>query len=375
MNSLEDRIKAAGGPTSGFDYLRISLAIAVLAWHTFPLTMGEAATAQFMAGWFGAVVRLVLPMFFALSGFLVAGSFEKNTLSTFLAFRVLRIVPALAVEITLSALILGPLLTSFALPDYFSDGKLWRYFLNVVGWIHYQLPGMFLTNPYPDVVNGSLWTVPYELECYAALVVLALLGAMKKPRILFALIMVGAVVLLTMSSLRQGSSLVMANTAVSGRTLILCFLAGMMFNAASSFVPYSGRLCVAALIASLVMLSFPALYVFSPIPAAYATVWLGLQAPPKAKVIFSGDYSYGIYLYAFPIQQMTVQLLPDAGYVKTLLIALIGTSLFAAFSWTFIEKPTLRLKRLFPIKPALVRKWFHDRFPYPTQEEFDDRQW
>lgn len=177
--------KLNGGPTSGFDYLRLILAIGVLAWHSYPLTQGDVAAGQFMSGWGGALVRLILPMFFALSGFLVAASLERNTLGTFLAFRALRIAPALVVEITLSALILGPLLTTFSIGDYFGDPRLAKYFLNVVGYIHYQLPGLFAQNIYPNVVNGSLWTVPFELECYCALVVLALLRVMHRPAVLF----------------------------------------------------------------------------------------------------------------------------------------------------------------------------------------------
>lgn len=355
------------GATSGFDYLRLTLAIAVLAWHTLPLTQGGDAATTFMAGWLGAIVRLVLPVFFALSGFLVAQSLERNTLPTFLAFRALRIVPALAVEIALSALILGPILTSMSLHDYLTDGKLPRYFLNVLGLIHYQLPGMFLTNPYPDVVNGSLWTVPFELECYLALVVLAVLGIMRRPLWLLCAIFVGGFALLVMSS--HGPAIVMAATAVPGRALILSFLAGTLFYAARGFVPYSGKLCAAALFLSLVTLSVPSLYTFSPIPAAYATIWFGLQNPRKSPLLFSGDYSYGIYLYAFPIQQTTVMLFPGAGYIATLAMSLMATACFAAFSWHFIERPTLKLKKLFPIDWRAALAWLDKRFPMRVTDE------
>ena len=291
-------------------------------------------------------MRLVLPVFFALSGFLVAASLERNPLPTFLIFRCLRLVPALAVEIALSALILGPLFSTYGLYGYFSDGKLPRYFLNVVGWIHYELPGMFNSNPYPNIVNGSLWTVPFELECYISLVVLALLRVIYKPKILLLLIFAGGILLLTVSYLRQEPDLRL-DSAVPGRVLILCFLAGTMIHAARDFVPYSPPLCFASVIISLAFLSTPVLYVFSPIPAAYATVWLGLQNIKKVPVLFSGDYSYGMYLYAFPIQQTVVLLLPGAGYWMTLILSLAATSCFAAFSWQCIEKPALRVKRLF----------------------------
>jgi peptidoglycan/LPS O-acetylase OafA/YrhL len=122
------------------------------------------------------VVTLILPMFFALSGFLVAGSLERcRTLVGFLSMRALRILPALAMEIVLSALVLGPLVTDLPTAAYFGDPEFARYFLNIIGDIHYHLPGVFVTNPLASV-NQQLWTIPFELECYVALAVLASLG-------------------------------------------------------------------------------------------------------------------------------------------------------------------------------------------------------
>jgi peptidoglycan/LPS O-acetylase OafA/YrhL len=124
---------------------------------------------------------LVLPMFFALSGFLVAGSLERSkTLIMFLGLRILRIVPALSVEVLLSAFIPGPLLTTYPLTAYFSDTRFFAYFLNILGDIHYTLPGLFLSNPRPETVNLQLWTVPFELGCYIVLVFISLVGVFKR---------------------------------------------------------------------------------------------------------------------------------------------------------------------------------------------------
>ena len=124
----------------------------------------------------------VLPIFFALSGFLVAASLVRTrSMPIFLGLRGLRILPALLVEITLSALLLGPLLTGFSLRDYYTGTEFFQYFLNCIGYIHYHLPGVFLTHPVPRTVNGSLWTVPYEAKCYLALAALAILGLSKRP--------------------------------------------------------------------------------------------------------------------------------------------------------------------------------------------------
>ena len=97
----------------------------------------------------------LVPAFFAVSGFLVTGSgLRVRATSTFLAFRVLRILPALLVEVTLSALVLGPIFTRLPLSSYFSDQQFFRYFGNIVGWITFYLPGVFQNN-HVSVVNGK----------------------------------------------------------------------------------------------------------------------------------------------------------------------------------------------------------------------------
>jgi len=120
-------------------------------------------------------------MFFALSGFLVAGSLERSkTTLTFIGLRLIRIYPALAVEVALSAFLIGMAVTAFPLVTYFQDPLFLKYLLNVIGDIHYNLPGVFENNPVPKIVNAQLWTVPVELMCYVALTVLVLLGGVQR---------------------------------------------------------------------------------------------------------------------------------------------------------------------------------------------------
>jgi hypothetical protein len=117
--TIAHRMKAVG-PTRGFDYLRLFLALGVVAWHSIYVSGDTDAMHAVLAGWIGVVKALLLPMFFSLSGFLVAGSMERTrTLEGFATLRVLRIAPALAVEVLLSAILLGATLTTLPLSDYF----------------------------------------------------------------------------------------------------------------------------------------------------------------------------------------------------------------------------------------------------------------
>lgn len=198
--TVAERMQACHGFTSGFDYLRLFLALSVLTYHSFGVVYGvEAAYKTWMGPW-RSIVGCVLPIFFALSGFLVAASLERTRkLTTFMMYRTLRIVPALAVEVTLSALLIGPVLTSLSFREYFAHPDTWSYFYNIIGHIHYYLPGVFEGNPRPQV-NVSLWTIPYELECYIALFLLAVTGLVRR-RLFLA---VSLIVLMYLSVLGRG---------------------------------------------------------------------------------------------------------------------------------------------------------------------------
>jgi peptidoglycan/LPS O-acetylase OafA/YrhL len=177
--SVEEALERAGGRPTGFDYLRLVLSVAVIAIHETAICYGYEAESRFTEGPVRPLIAIILLMFFSLSGFLVAGSLERcRTLVMFMGLRAIRIMPALAVEVLLSALILGPLLTSFSLYQYVSDPLFARYFLNLIGDVQISLPGVFTNTPSPNV-NPQLWTVPFELLCYIALGVLAAIGVTR----------------------------------------------------------------------------------------------------------------------------------------------------------------------------------------------------
>jgi peptidoglycan/LPS O-acetylase OafA/YrhL len=283
-------------------------------------------------------------MFFALSGFLVAMSLERSkSIVEFFYLRALRIMPALTLEVALSALVLGPLLTTLTLGAYFHNHLFFSYLDNIVGWIHFHLPGVFVHNPYPGVVNGSLWTVPFELECYLLLGVFAVLG-LSRHRVLclMAFFVVCAMVFIRSAPVAGPVQLM----AISGKTLVLFFLAGFVLNQWRDVVAYSWKLAVAAFVLSVVLMNNKTLLYLTPLPIAYMTVYLGLMRPKKIPVVMAGDYSYGVYLYAFPIQQTVAATISHVWYIQ-MPVALVLIGLFAAFSWHCVEKPLQGYKRAF----------------------------
>jgi peptidoglycan/LPS O-acetylase OafA/YrhL len=331
--------------------MRILLALSVVFWHTIIITYGhEFQDVVWNTPLYRLLITGILPAFFVLSGFLVAGSLERSkTLAGFMFLRIIRIFPALVLEITLSALILGPAMTSLPLDQYFGDERFFAYFLNCVGDIHFELPGLFDHNPYPSVTNGQLWTVPWELECYIALSVLAFVGLAQRTRwfagLIFLVLGYGVFRFVAGSSAPEGPFV--------GRMLVFCFLMGVFLFLNRSRIPYSRWLGWTCVLASLVCFWLPHGTFLAPLPVTYATVFLGLMNPPKARFLESGDYSYGIFLYGFPIQQAVVAsgLLPANGWI-TCLAALPIIILVAIASWHLWEKRVLKLRTY---RPAIDR--------------------
>jgi peptidoglycan/LPS O-acetylase OafA/YrhL len=343
--TIAEKLDISAGRPSGFDYLRIFLAFSVVTTHILPIWLGNDATKLFYAGMMRPVIAFILPMFFALSGFLVTGSLMRTGgLVKFFGLRVLRLLPALAVEIFLSALVIGPIFTRLPMSDYFTGRAFFSYFFNIVGWVHFTLPGVFLDNPHPNVVNEQLWTIPWELDCYIALGTLAFLGITRN-RWWFLAAVIGAhcLAIARYASLPPDGWL-----SVKGYILVLSFLVGVSLYLFKERVKWSASIFVISAIATFTLLIVPHGDFLVSVPAAYATVFLGTTNPARNKIILSGDYSYGLYLYGFPIEQAFASIWP--GLNISIIFAIICALGFAALSWWLVEKPALKFRTILEFK-------------------------
>jgi len=299
-----------------------------------------------------------LPMFFALSGFLVAGSaLRTRRLIPFLGLRVLRLLPALFVEVTLSAIILGALYTQLPLTQYYTSPMFWRYFLNIVGDVHFYLPGVF-TNNTTNVVNSNLWTLPWELHCYIVMSFMIISGIVYQRKIL-AILFALVTIILIYASLVTGFQVVPAQ--VDGPTLVYYFVTGvLMFLWRDKIVFHEVLLLVAAAVCYVLMMSSKMVFIY-PVLLTYITVFIGLFPFPRFSLIKSGDYSYGIYLYGFPVTQALVA--GVSGLHQNLAVAaplaVLATGTFAALSWHGIEKHCLKLKRYIAPRSAKITAALH----------------
>jgi peptidoglycan/LPS O-acetylase OafA/YrhL len=373
IGSVLDRNRGVG---PGFDWLRIGLSLLIfyshakyiagnilstqaepapLSHHTASIAVTSHATPAALlgaeggwSGWHRPIAVALVPMFFALSGFLVTGSaLRLKRTSTFLAFRVIRILPALGTEVALSALVLGPAVTVMALSDYYRDPLLFRYFANIAGVISYRLPGVFVNNPATDAVNLNLWTLPGEFYCYAALAFCMIVGLVYRRRFfLVALVILSCV----LAPLNLFTDFDVVPTALPTHALAIYFLVGVALFQWRDHIPvHPGLFVLCGSLAFTMLLSRHTVYLVPPL-LGYCTVFIGMMSLPKSRLLASGDYSYGIYLYGFPIMQATMVAMPwlRGHWGWLMVIAGTFTCLFAAASWHLIEKPALKLKAFLP---------------------------
>jgi len=349
--TLADRIALTGGRSSGFDYLRIGLALAVACSHVISTTYGKAVMDAVYLTWWRIPLNAILPMFFALSGFLVAGSLERCArLTSFLGLRVIRIVPALAVEVLISALVLGPLLTVSPLADYFTAAQFRAYFLNILGEIHFLLPGLFGTLPYPHIVNQQLWTIPYELQCYAEISLLALIGMRRWP-VIAIVTPIGTTLIYALGHiLEKGLFAPTELTEAPGYFFVWAFLWGVALFVYRDRMRWSASWCAAAAVIGFGSLAIGGLASYlMPAALAYVTVMLGLSNLRRVRFLEHADCSYGIYLYHWVVMQTVMMLAPRIWWVN-LAISLPVTVALAMASWYLIEKRALALRH--PIMAA-----------------------
>jgi peptidoglycan/LPS O-acetylase OafA/YrhL len=360
MSTLGSKLDENRGIGPGFDFLRLFLAFGIVAWHSVVVT-GNWTKATATPLWFSEY--LLVPMFFALSGFLVCASGLRLRLKDFLINRGLRIVPALAVEIIFSALIIGPIFTTWALNAYFSDPLFWGYFTNIFGFIKYFLPGVFEANPYKPV-NGALWTIPYEIGCYVLISVLIVTGLLRSALVIAvcAIAFLAASIVVDVSGASAGAQGIIRNAynfilVGHGAKLFPAFLLGCLAYLLRYRIPYDWRLLTLAVVACIVIAIFgepgwirwPALHIVMMPIVVYITAYIGVTSIPEIPLYSRGDYSYGIYLYHVPFAQALVALFPWlTGYwwLHLLMMVPLMTAV-AAFSWHVIEKPILRLRKRF----------------------------
>lgn len=343
--------------------MRLALCYLVVVWHAWVIGVGSTQPGKASLAWLP--FELMVPMFFALSGFLVAGSSVRLTTGPFLLNRALRIFPALVAAVLLAALVIGPIMTTLPLSEYFTHPKFAAYFLNMAGILRYTLPGVFEHSLLGPGINGSLWTVPWEIGCYLIMASAMVLGLAKRGSLFLAVSfgwLFAAVVFDALALERQLPDLLYRFLryflASSGGLLMPYFLAGAAVYHLRARLPWDRRIAVAFAVVlgvasvtvdGTVWSKSPVLALLALVPAVYLVPYLGLVKLTRPPGFRGGDYSYGVYVCHFPIVQMINESWSFGDWRLLLLASFVPVTLFAMASWHFIESPVLAQRKKFSL--------------------------
>lgn len=340
---------------NNFNLLRIIASISVLVSHSFALVSG-ASNSEPLVGFFGfSLGTLAVDVFFVVSGFLVCRSLLfRDDLVIFLTNRMLRIFPGLLFAMFFSVILLGVLLSTHDVQDYFSDSQPYLYVLKnstLLFGLEGNLPGVFAGNPLPNEVNGSLWTLPWEVRMYSVLFFLGLLASIFRSCTgihipLSRLIVLCSIIFIFFHQANSLFQFFDRKSIESGLRLLSMFFIGSSIYILRDRIVLSSHLflgvCVSVFMAG--HFDFYFLNVYS-LLFPYLVVYIAFF-PFKLLQLYNkvGDYSYGMYIFAFPIQQSALSLFPNSSVLFLSVVAFIITTFFSVFSWHFIEKPILDRK-------------------------------
>jgi peptidoglycan/LPS O-acetylase OafA/YrhL len=341
--TLEQVIKREN---NNFDLIRLLAALSVIFGHSFDLFLtngyDEPVRNILIDDYSGS---LAVYIFFFLSGIFITASFASSkTFIRFWLMRVFRIWPALILCIFITVFIVGPIFTPLSLHAYFLDDHTWEYYIKNNTLYHYEglLYGVFNNNHF-CATNGALWTLPIELRCYFLVFILGVLGLFRHK--------ITVVLFFTAFILFRNNYYLTAFFLEGGLKLSLFFLSGMMAFTFRQYIiiNYKLALILIAVCTAAYYIKFQAFNYLFYITLIY-TILVMASNPFIRKIKPPGDYSYGIYIYGFLIQQIVAHIYPAMTSYPSMLITIPAVSVAGILSWHYIESPAINLGKKIALK-------------------------
>ena len=302
-------------------------------------------------------------VFFTLSGYLVTTSWLNDpNVFRFAARRALRVWPALISVVLFSTYVLGTWLTELRAADYLRNPGTSAYLANIWLETRFALPGVFLHNPHAGSVNGSIWTIPFEVLCYAILATVGMLGILRFRKTSVVLILLACIAY----QVKLGPDF-HSDWGLRWEMMVYFFVGCLI----CLIKPYwENRRFLWFTVLSLVGLALYLLgfrYLGLMIGLSFAIIYFGISSTPVIRQFGRwGDPSYGLYLIAFPIQQTIIQLFwPSLGFTATLALTIAVTTVLAYLSWHLLEKKALQLKP----RRSRAKKSFSGLQPVPETDQ------
>ena len=292
------------------------------------------------SGWGIYSGDIAVDIFFLISGFLVTGSYiRQKSLYAFAKARFLRVYPAFVLNVVALAVVYGLLFTSLPRLTYLHQGEVWNYIttnLKMSSNMAWNLPGVFEHGMKTATINGAQWTLPAEVRMYVLLGVMAALGLLTSTRV--ATVVLGA--LLVVGMLRPDFFPLHQDWV----RLAGYFVAGVLIYMHRSRLHVRLEWIVALVLLAILTRHLSIYPVTFALALGGVVLGLAYLTPPLLWLGRFGDPSYGVYLWGWPCQQVVAHLVPGAGLVLHVSLALSMALALGYASWTVLEKQALRLK-------------------------------
>ena len=329
--------------SDNFLIIRILAALAVIYGHSFALA---AAVGQkdFVLLYLKKthIAHEAVSVFFVISGFLVTGSYlNRKNILVFMKSRILRVYPALIFCLLLTVIIIGPIVSTYNISEYFSHNQTYTYFLNNLSLIKpdFTLPGVFTENRLTGV-NGSLWTLPAEIRMYILLGIVGFLGILYN-KVLFNVVLF----LFIVTSIWQPDWIPLISQNDKYFRLAGMFALGVFMYIYRNNIPLHFGILFLLLYASWISYSSSYFLIVFSFLLAYSVLYFAYVPIVKNNEKYLMDISYGLYIYAFPIQQLLVYYYPEIRPYPLFWTSAFITTLIAILSWKYLEEPMLKFKK------------------------------
>jgi peptidoglycan/LPS O-acetylase OafA/YrhL len=360
---------------NNIDFARLALALLVVFSHCFVLVRGTDDSDPFMRLTGGQVTggTIAVDAFFILSGFLITASYQRSSSAlSFLKKRIARIYPGFLVVTLVSAFCFVPL-GGGRIDGQDLRQKIGFVLASVVRLRDIHSSGAFGHNPFPHIVNASLWTVSYEFFCYLGVLLLGLTMALHRRRMLIGALCASIAVSLLYAHFGWHTSkctlTVLFGYPEKWARLTPMYLAGVVFYLYRDSISFRLLGTVVSLLAMVLACVVPCGYtLLFPVFGTYLLMHLAFaDRLALHRIMRFGDLSYGAYLYAFPIQQLMIQQLGLRQSALKLFFAATPVVLAAAaVSWFCIERPALRLFSTGRHSIGSMKRAPCPRFPKPA---------
>lgn len=351
---------------------RLVLASEVILWHSFPLTghfVSNAPARQLL-------FSIGVDGFFAVSGFLVTSSWLRHPrVRDYSAARALRIFPGFYTCLAVTAFVIAPLSVAIqggsATKLLSSKGPFEYVLMNCALLIlKPDVGGTPRHIPSPGVWNVSLWTLIWEMFCYIAVAAFGVAGLLHRRWFLPTVMVLAAVSAAVLPPMTFPGAWTIQQAVAR---FAMMFVAGALLNQFKDVIPARWSLVGLSLAIVAGASLMPDYRVIGALPLAYAIIASGSLVHNK-RLRLRTDLSYGVYIYAFPMQQLLI--VCGVGVLAPLAffpVATLATLPMAALSWFLVEKPALSLKSRLLRKPAAVPQPAALEEPSKVPDPEDDR--